>query len=152
VLGFYELGRSEGFGSFHFSKETVRIAQALLGRLESGRKVNSIFGEGVNPLMRKMREALTMVGLPSDILLKHGNKRIIYGVPLAKNFRALLLGLESRPVYYLPLSEAASKTEGLSAFWRNRWLSKRIENEDVLLQVRQHKLTYPVRHGAKVPI
>jgi hypothetical protein len=152
VLGFYELGRSEGFGSFHFSKETVRIAQALLGRLESGRKVNSIFGEGVNPLMRKMREALTMVGLPSDILLRHGNKRIIYGVPLAKNFRALLLGLESRPVYYLPLSEAVSKTESLSAFWRHRWLSKRIDNEDVLLQVEHHKLTHPVRHGAKVAL
>ena len=30
---------------------TVRIAQALLGRLESGRKVYSVFGEGLNPLM-----------------------------------------------------------------------------------------------------
>ena len=30
---------------------TVRIAQALLGRLESGRKVYCVFGEGVNPLM-----------------------------------------------------------------------------------------------------
>jgi hypothetical protein len=152
VLGFYELGRSEGFGSFHFSKETVRIAQALLGRLESGRKVNSIFGEGVNPLMRKMREALTMVGLPSDILLRHGNKRIIYGVPLAKNFRALLLGLETRAVYYLPLTDAAAKTENLSAFWRRRWLSKRVDNEDVLFQVTHHKLTYPVQHGAKVEL
>ena len=93
-----------------------------------------------------------MVGLPSDILLRHGNKRIIYGVPLAKNFRALLLGLESRPVYHLPLAEAASKTESLSAFWRRRWLSKRVDNEDVLLQVGHHKLTYPVRHGAKVAL
>jgi hypothetical protein len=94
TMGYFELGESECFGSFHFSKETVRIAQGLLGRLESGRKVNSIFGEGVNPLMRKMREALNMVGLPSEILLRHGNQRIIYGVPLAKNFRHVLLGLD----------------------------------------------------------
>ncbi|MBB5338962.1 Druantia anti-phage system protein DruA [Tunturiibacter gelidoferens] len=57
-VGFIELGKSEGFGSFHFSKETIKVAQALLGRLDGGRKVNSIFGEGVNPLMRKLREAL----------------------------------------------------------------------------------------------
>ena len=46
----------------------------LLGRSKNGRKVNSIFGEGVNPLMRKVRE---FVGLPSAAFLNHGNKRIL---------------------------------------------------------------------------
>jgi hypothetical protein len=74
-----------------------------------GRKVNSIFGEGVNPLMRKMREALTLVGLPSDMLLKHGNRRIVYGIPLAENFRRLLLGLETKPHYVVPQSDPPHK-------------------------------------------
>jgi hypothetical protein len=55
-------------------------------------------------------------------------------------------------VYYLPLTDAAAKTENLSAFWRRRWLSKRVDNEDVLFQVTHHKLTYPVQHGAKVEL
>jgi len=149
-MGYQELGKSEGFGSFHFSKETVRIAQGLLGRMESGRKVNSIFGEGVNPLMRKMREALNMVNLPSEILLRHGNKRIIYGIPLARNFRRVLLGLDDRPNYLLGLDDPQEKTDRLADFWRRRWLSGRIDNGSVLQEVQSHQLSYPIRHGARV--
>jgi hypothetical protein len=49
--------------------------------------VNSIFGEGVNPLMRKIRDGLTKVGFPTDELLRHGNSRVVYCLPLAENFR-----------------------------------------------------------------
>lgn len=149
-VGFIELGKSEGFGSFHFSKETIRVAHGLLGRLESGRKVNSIFGEGVNPLMRKMREALNIVRLPSEILLRHGNQRIIYGVPLAKNFREILLGMDSRPAYLVPLSDPAVKTKLLVKYWSRRWLSARIDKEEVLSSVSSHRLSYPIQHGARV--
>jgi uncharacterized protein DUF4338 len=149
-LNYEELGTSEGFGSFHFSKETVRITDALLGRSQQGRKVNSIFGEGVNPLMRKMREALSLVGLPSDTLLKHGNKRIVYGIPLAKNFRALLLGVEKRPTYIVPQSSPRKRTSMITAHWIRRWLSRRIEDASVLAQVAKHSLAHPIQHGAQV--
>ncbi|HKV78654.1 MAG TPA: Druantia anti-phage system protein DruA [Candidatus Sulfotelmatobacter sp.] len=149
-LRYEELGTSQGFGSFHFSKESVRLGDALLGRSKQGRKVNSIFGEGVNPLMRKMREALTLVGLPSDILLKHGNRRIVYGIPLAENFRRLLMGLETRPHYIVPQSDPRKKTAMISAYWINRWLSKRIEQDSVIMQVASHSLAYPICHGAQV--
>ena len=151
-LRYEELGTSQGFGSFHFSKESVRLADALLGRSKQGRKVNSIFGEGVNPLMRKMREALTLVGLPSEMLLKHGNRRIIYGVPLASNFRRVLLGLETRPKYILAQSSPRKKTAMINAYWINRWLSKRIEQDSVIMQVASHSLAYPIRHGAQVKV
>jgi hypothetical protein len=151
-LRYDELGTSQGFGSFHFSKESVRLADALLGRSKQGRKVNSIFGEGVNPLMRKMREALTFVGLPSEMLLRHGNQRIIYGVPLASNFRRVLLGLETRPKYIVAQSSPRKKTAMIGTYWINRWLSKRIEQDSVLMQVASHSLAYPVRHGAQVKV
>src|SRR5258708_4298757 len=151
-LRYEELGTSQGFGSFHFSKESVRLADALLGRSKQGRKVNSIFGEGVNPLMRKMREALTLVGLPSEMLLKHGNQRIIYGVPLASNFRRVLLGLETRPKYIVAQSSPRKKTAMINAYWINRWLSKRIEQDSVIMQVASHSLAYPIRHGAQVKV
>jgi hypothetical protein len=151
-LRYEELGTSQGFGSFHFSKESVRLADALLGRSKQGRKVNSIFGEGVNPLMRKMREALTLVGLPSELLLKHGNRRIVYGIPLAENFRRLLLGLETRPQYIIPQSDPGTKTRMIGSYWIHRWLCRRIEQESVLSQVASNCLAYPIRHGAQVKI
>ena len=151
-LRYWELGTSEGFGSFHFSKESLRIADALLGRSKQGRKVNSIFGEGVNPLMRKMREALSFVGLPSELLLRHGNKRIVYGVPLANNFRSVLLGFEKRPKYIIPQSAPKMKTTRIAAYWRQRWLSRRIVDPSVLDQVARHSLAYPIRHGAQVEL
>jgi hypothetical protein len=151
-VAYQELGTSEGFGSFHFSRETVRLADALLGRSKNGRKVNSIFGEGVNPLMRKMREAIEFVGLPSDALLRHGNKRIVYGIPLAANFRPYLLGLDARPKYIIPQKDATSGTQRLIEYWRNRWLIRRIASDEVLRKVSVHTLSYPVRHGAQVPL
>lgn len=152
VVAYEELGTSEGFGSFHFSKETLRLADALLGRSKSGRKVNSIFGEGVNPLMRKIREALELMGLPSDALLRHGDKRIVYGIPLATNFRSYLLGLDAQPRYIIPLKNAPRGTNLLVAYWQNRWLAKRAESAEVLQKVALHTLCYPVRHGAQVPL
>jgi Druantia protein DruA len=152
VLRYEELGTSEGFGSFHLGKETVRIADALLGRSKKGRKVNSIFGEGVNPLMRKMREALSFVNLPSDLLLKHGNKRIVYGIALAENFREVLLGLETKPKYILPKTSPRQRTSMIGAYWTRRWLAKRIEDPAILEQVAHHSLAYPILHGAQVKL
>jgi hypothetical protein len=99
-----------------------------------------------------MREALTLVGLPSEMLLRHGNQRIVYGVPLARNFRRVLLGLETRPKYIVAQSNPRKKTVMIGAYWINRWLSKRIEQDSVLMQVASHSLAYPVRHGAQVKV
>lgn len=148
-IGFLELGKSEGFGSFHFSKETVKVAQALLGRLDGGRKVNSIFGEGVNPLMRKLREALSAVNLPSELILKHGNRRIIYAVPLARNFRNVLMGIDRRASYIIPGGVVGS-TSLLAKYWRQRWLDRRIDNDSVLAEVEKNRLSYPIVHGARI--
>jgi len=149
-IRYCELGTSEGFGSFQFCKETIRLSDALLGRSKNGRKVNSIFGEGVNPLMRKVREALDFVGLPSDVLLNHGNKRIVYGIPLARNFRSILREAGKRPQYIVPQASPKSGTKLLAHYWIERWLSKRIQNEAVLEQVASHSLAYPIHHGGRV--
>jgi len=100
--------------------------------------------------MRKMREALTLVGLPSDMLLKHGNRRLVYGIPLAENFRRLLLGLETKPHYIIPQSDPYTKTSMIGAYWIHRWLSRRIEQDSVLSQVASNCLVHPIRHGAQV--
>jgi hypothetical protein len=145
-----ELGLSEGFGSYHLSRDTIGLMDNLLSRNGNGRQVNFIFGEGVNPRMRHIRQALSIINLPSDIILKHGNKRVVYGVELAKNYREVLLGLQEKPSYILPQSKPRTRTDRLSSYWRKRWLSKRINNEEVLGKVAQHTVSYPVTHGARV--
>ncbi len=152
VLEYKALGFSIGYGSFHFSNETVGIINTLLARTNGGRKVNSIFGEGVNPLLRKIREGLDAVGLPSDQLLQHGNRRIVYGICLAKNFRQVLLGLHRRPQFLLPQLRPQQSTEAISAYWRRRWLDARAHRPGILEAIAAHTLDYPMKHGAQVSL
>jgi len=151
VIEYKKLGLSEGYGSFHFSKDTLHLLDTLLARTNRNRMVNSIFGEGVNPLMRKIRQALDYVGLPSDLLLRHGNQRVIYGVTLASNFREILLGRAQRPKYIIPCDAPELRTAMLAEFWRMRWLSSRLNFPDILDQVAIHRHSHPIQHGAIVP-
>lgn len=146
------LGTSEGFGSFQFSKDSLRMIGMLLGRSKEARKVNSIFGEGVNPLMRKIREGLALLGLPADVLLKHGSKRLVYGVVLARNFQEFLLGLSDSPRYVIPQTRAKYRTELIADYWRQRWLVKRMSKPGMLDEVARHTCVYPIRHGAQVEL
>jgi len=151
-LEYIDLGVSKGFGSYHFSQLTLSLLEAMLARSRDGKKVNSIFGEGVNPLMRKIRDGLAIAGLPTDELLKHGNVRRVYGIPLARNFREILLGIAERPQYLIPRKDARIQTEQLAAFWRRRWLLARVTKPEILDQLRKHTVAFPVTHGARVPM
>lgn len=147
-LEYIPLGKTAGYGSYHFSVGTMSSIDAVLRRLQRGRPVNSIFGEGVNPKLRKVRSALDAVGLPSDLLLQHGSPRLVYAVPLATNFRDVLIGRSRRPHYVLPDGE--STVQCVVNHWCERWLSRRIECAEVLANVASQNLVYPVRHGARV--
>jgi hypothetical protein len=152
VVEFEKLGRTVGFGSFHLSKETVTEMEDFVAQGQRGRRVHSLFGEGVNPRMRKIRWALDGLGFPSDLLLQHGNPRLVYGVALAKNFRDVLPGRVGRPAYIIPRSRPEERTRRIADFWTKRWLSKRIDREDVLREAERHTLVYPIEHGARVTV
>jgi hypothetical protein len=113
-------------------------------------RVNSIFGEGVNPKLRKVRDGLDRLGWPSDELLQHRRQRIVYGVSLVSNLLPYLLGLERRPRYVFGRRDR--DVEAISQWWVERWLKKRIGSPEVLARVRNHSLTKPVRHGARVAL
>jgi hypothetical protein len=151
-IAYKNLGHSQGFGTYHFSRETIQLGSFLNSRKKEGRRVNSIFGEGVNPLMRKIRESLDFVGLHSEGLLQHGNKRVTYGIQLAENFREVLLGREIKPQYLIPQTNPVSRTADIANYWVRRWLLPRISNPEVLQEVSNHVLSYPPSHGAMVPL
>lgn len=151
-LAYVELGKSEAYGTSHFSEDTVRALVTLVQQSSNGQRVNSIFGEGVSPKFRKIRDGLDKLNLPADALLQHGRQRIVYGVPLARNLREFLLGMDDEPDYMFDMTNPSSATAAIAGWWRERWLSKRIMSDEVLARLESHTLVRPIRHGARVAL
>lgn len=150
-MGFQELGRSRSFGTSHFSGETVEALVRLSEHSGGLTRVNSIFGEGVSPRLRKVRLGLSALGWPSDKLLKHGRERILYGVPLVENVRDFALGIDQEPVYLLD-PDPNDAGGSVAQWWFNRWARNRSAQEHVQAAMRTNRLVRPIRHGARVPI
>lgn len=112
-------------------------------------RVNSIFGEGVNPKLRKVRDGLDRLGWPSNNLLQHHRQRIVYGVSLVSNLLPYLLEIDARPRYLFRRS-LRHDVDRIALWWNERWLSKRVESDDVLAKVAMNTVTRPVNHGARV--
>jgi Druantia protein DruA len=148
---FRALGRSRSFGTSHLSNEAVTALVQLSEQSRTGVRVNSIFGEGVNPKLRKVRDGLRLLGWPEDDLMRHGRERIVYGVSLVDNLLPYLLGLEKRPRYVFP-RKIRNDIERIGNWWHKRWLAERIKSIEVLEMVAVHSIHRPVRHGARVQL
>ncbi len=147
-LRFEELGRSEAFGTSHYSEETVAALVGLVQQADAQR-VNSVFGEGASPKLRKVRQALERLNFPTALLLRHHRPRVVYAVSLIRNLRDYLIGLDKKPRYIVPLDRGAT-TSQICAWWRERWLRNRIMSDDVLEEVSRHTRVLPITHGARV--
>jgi len=150
-MGFYELGRSRSFGTSHFSDATVDALVRLCEHSGELVRVNSIFGEGTSPRLRKVRLGLAALGWPTNELLKHGRERILYGVPLVENVRDYSLGIDQEPNYLLN-PEPSDSGEAVSRWWFERWARRRAAQEHVQNSMRSNRLLRPVRHGARVSL
>lgn len=151
VIRYEELGRSEAFGTSQYSEETISALVDLVQQ-SGAQRVNSIFGEGVSPKLRKVRQALDLLSLPSGMLLRHQRPRIVYAVSLIKNLGDYLIGAAKRPEYVVPGDEGAAATAAIATWWRERWLRSRITFDHVLDAVERHTSVRPVTHGARVPL
>jgi len=149
---YQKLGPTRGQGSFHFSAVTVDLIEVLLGQMADSRTVNSIFGEGVSPRLRKIRSGLDVCGFPSDEVLTHGSPRIVYGIALATNQRDCLMERAKQPEYVLPQHPAAQTSQLIADYWQRRWLHGRILRTEIIERIGQHTLVSPVQHGARVSL
>lgn len=148
--GYFRIGMSRSYGTSQFSGVTVASLMRLAEVFEGTSRVNSIFGEGVNPRMRKVRSGLDVLGWPGDALLKHGRQRIVYGCPLVSNLADFAIGIDRDPDYLLDPSIQDDATR-LTDWWFERWAAKRASQASVLESVASHTLIHPRSHGAIVP-
>ena len=149
-LEYRRLGKSEAYGTSHFSVDTTEALVSLVQQTTNGQRVNSIFGEGVSPKLRKLRDGLGALGFPVNELLQHGRRRIVYGVSLVRNLREFLVGMDDEPDYLFDLETPERSTAAIVEWWTRRWLSTRTMNDEVLARLEQHTLVRPMRHGARV--
>ena len=121
------LGDTSGFGTVQFADDTVRSLDSLLRRRRGYRDVNSVFGEGASPRLRKLRAGLDAIGFNADLIMLHHQGRRIYGAPLFTRAGAYLCGLDTEVPAYVGTPESyADATERIADFWRRRWLSSRL--------------------------
>lgn len=151
-IEFRQLGRSKSFGTSHLSAESVRALVRLAEQTARGARVNSIFGEGVNPKFRKVRHGFDLLQWPSDNLLQHGRQRIIYGISLVDNLLPYLIGSDAEPSYKFRRRKGTADVDAISAWWMRRWCHPRSKSPAVLEAVAAHRQTRPVGHGARVTL
>jgi hypothetical protein len=130
TLEWKRIGETEGFGAVHFSKPTIEAVRQLAVKRRGMRNVNNLFGEGTSPLMRQMREGLSMLGFESNDVLQHANKRIVYATEVYPHAREDLLA--DKDSYSKGPSFAS-----IAAQWQKRWLHKRIQSDDVLESLKE---------------
>jgi hypothetical protein len=150
-IAFQQLGRSRSFGTSHLSDASVRDLVLLAEQRQNGARINSIFGEGVNPKLRKVRTGLSLLGWPSNELLQHGRERLVYGVSLVDNLLDYLIGLDAEPKYRFP-RRTRNDVGAIADWWISRWLGPRSGSDGVLATVASHSRQRPVTHGARVQL
>jgi len=121
------IGTTSGYGSLHISNETFNAMLKLAE--ENGCNISNRFGDGPNWRMRVIRSACDVLGLNSDLILKHSCQRGLFAIRLAVNCKSFLKGESQTPIYRnLPLNKLVNH-------WRDRWFNMRKQNELVIQQV-----------------
>jgi hypothetical protein len=85
-----KIGDTVGYGSFHVSLETGRLASEFNAAVDGYRHITRTFGEGASPRFREVSQAIGRLELPD--LLRHEIARPLYALPLVSDPQAALFG------------------------------------------------------------
>jgi hypothetical protein len=136
-LCYEEVGKSSGHGHIHISERTFQTLKDLLVEIstddeDGGILPNNQFGNGVNYKMRAIKTALSEIGI--EPLHQHEHPRLIYLVPLTKNWREYLTGIDEDPEYLYADTEENpdAETQALIDFWKIRWFYKRAQKDFII--------------------
>ena len=122
-----EIGKSEGSSNVYFSSKLSTVLTSFLKKHQGFTRSNAIFGEGSGAALRKINEALRLMGIDSSIILNHKSKRIIYAALLNENLD-FAYNSEYQIKYDCSFDEIVD-------FWIRRYLLMRIDNNEVLKNI-----------------
>ena len=132
-LHYQHIGYTSGFGTVQFAPDTTRSVERVLERKLGFQNVNSIFGEGPSPRLRKLRAGLEELGYDPESLMRHNQHRLIYAAPLCAQALDYLRGESaSLPDYVANPEKHRDATGRIAAFWRERWLASRLNHEPTI--------------------
>jgi hypothetical protein len=132
-IKFEKLGQTTGFGTVQFSPETVTAVDTYVNKQKGYKDVNSVFGEGRSPKLRKLRTGLQLLGFDPSILMLHHQPRLIYGIKLSANaYDFLQRGNLPLPTYISTPELFRDASSRISDYWIERWLSSRLDHSPTL--------------------
>ncbi|RJX20738.1 MAG: DUF4338 domain-containing protein [Desulforudis sp.] len=142
---FMRIGITKGFGHFHLSGEIFESLRAYLEAQGHPYASGHRFGMGPNWKIRVARAALEKLGINGNTILKHGIEREVYAIPLAMNWREVLLG-KHRNVRSctMPLAE-------ISQYCLNRWVIPRAERDERYKRFERCKIIECLQNGGPGP-
>lgn len=121
---FLRIGTTKGFGHFHLSGELFESLRGYLEAVGHPYASGNRFGMGPNWRLRVLRAAMREIGIDGSSMLNHGIKREVYAIPLADNWREVLLGQRRRVLpRTLPAREIAN-------FCLDRWILPRASRDE----------------------
>ena len=128
-ISYNAIGQTSGFGTIQFSPDTSRAIDAYLVYERDFKEVNSVFGEGTSPKLRKLKMGLRRLGFDPDKLIQHRHHRLIYGAPLFPTARDWLQERVTELPDYVAVPDGyEDATERIATFWRRRWLASRLHH------------------------
>ncbi len=131
---FLRIGATKGFGHFHLSGGIFESLRRYLEASGHPYASGNRFGMGPNWKIRVARTALEQLGIDGNAILKHGIKREVYAIPLAKNWQEILLGRQKNVrSCVLPASEIAD-------FCLRRWIVPRAARDKRYKRVTRCKI------------
>lgn len=129
-LRYHPIGETRGFGTVQFSPETSRAIDALVSSSKEYKDVNSVFGEGTSPKLRKIKQGMRLIGFNPDRMLRHQQRRLIYAVPLSDHSREWLMERrQDLPSYLTDPASFPEATQAVAELWRSRWLAARLDRQ-----------------------
>ncbi|MCB9420765.1 MAG: DUF4338 domain-containing protein [Ardenticatenaceae bacterium] len=138
AVEFRSLDYTEGYGAFHLERLYPTFRQFL-----EAQDISTCGGFGKGPRIKwqTMVRALRIIGFDSK-LLHHGIKREAFLIPLIRNIKNFMEGIEPVPDYIdVPF-------ETLSEFWRERWLIPRSERVDGWSSWSPEEIKYTLFNGS----
>ncbi len=134
VVELRKLGATTGYGHFQITDDLFSQLRKVLQ--EDGHKYadGHQFGDGPNWRIRVARIGLQSLGLNPDEVLKHGIRREVYTMPIARNSREFLSGSDEDPIF------DCLTVDEISVLARNRWLVPRAARRPCFRQFRREHL------------